>query len=301
MKALMIINPKAGRSNRRKTAEYLRRVFRFHGYDCDVMTNAKPREAESIARSMAEKYPLVICTGGDGTLNETVNGMTGLQNRPPLAYLPTGTTNDFAESVGLSTDISQAIRDALDGTREKLDIGKINGRCFVYVASFGAFSESAYQTPQNMKNRLGRLAYFLECVRELPSIKAHRIRVYDGQREVCRGSYIFGAVSNAVSIGGVLRYNRSDVDFSDGMHEVLLIKKPESAGMFRRTVRALITGDYASDGIEAFRAKQVRFESEDETAWTVDGERCKPAKTAEIKNIPYAMEFILPKQLPSAS
>lgn len=295
MKALMIINPKAGKENRRHSAEYLRRKFLLHGYDCDVMTTKKPREAENIARCMAGEYPLVICSGGDGTLNETVNGMAKLKNRPPLAYLPTGTTNDFAGSLGLSTDISQAIRDTLDGAKKKLDIGKMNDRCFVYVASFGAFSESAYQTPQNMKNRLGRLAYFLECIRELPSIRAHRMRVYDNQKEICRGSYLFGAISNAASIGGMLHYNRNDINFSDGKHEVLLIKKPESIGMFKRIVHALMTGNYVTDGIEAFHAKHVRFESEYETAWTLDGERCEPTKTINIENVPCGMEFILPK------
>ena len=270
MKALMIINPKAGKVNRRHSAEYLRRKFLLHGYDCDVMTTKKPREAENIARCMAGEYPLVICSGGDGTLSETVNGMSELKNRPPLAYLPTGTTNDFAGSLGLSTDISQAIRDTLDGAKKKLDIGKMN-------------------------DRLGRLAYFLECIRELPSIRAHRMRVYDNQKEICRGSYLFGAISNAASIGGMLHYNRNDINLSDGKHEVLLIKKPESIGMFKRIVHALMTGNYVTDGIEAFHAKHVRFESEYETAWTLDGERCEPTKTINIENVHFGMEFILPK------
>ena len=151
MKALMIINPKAGKKSRRNLAEYLRRVFRLHGYDCDVITTKKPLEAESIARSMAENYQLVVCSGGDGTLSETVNGLNCLKNRPPIAYLPTGTTNDFAGSLGLSTDIKQAVRDTLGGTREKLDIGRMNDRCFVYVASFGAFSQSVYDSAEHEK------------------------------------------------------------------------------------------------------------------------------------------------------
>lgn len=295
MKALMIINPKAGKKSRRNSAEYLRRVFRLHGYDCDVITTKKPLEAESIARSMAENYQLVVCSGGDGTLSETVNGLNCLKNRPPIAYLPTGTTNDFAGSLGLSTDIKQAVRDTFGGTREKLDIGRMNDRCFVYVASFGAFSQSAYLTPQNMKNRFGRFAYFLECMRELPSIRAHKMRISDRQGEICRGSYLFGAISNATSIGGILHYDRRNISLSDGKHEVLLIKKPESIGMLRRTLRALITGDYSADGIQMFHASHLRFEFEDETEWTLDGERCAPAKVTDIDNVPYAMEFIVPR------
>ncbi len=301
MKALLIINPKAGKMKRRQTAEYLRRAFQLHGYDCDVITTKKPREAERIARSMAGDYELVVCSGGDGTLNETVNGLTAVPNRPPIAYLPTGTTNDFAGSLGLSTDLSQAVRDTFDGTKEKLDIGRMNGRCFVYVASFGVISDSSFQTPQEMKNRFGRLAYVLESIRELPAMKAHRMKVYGSQGEICRGNYLFGAVSNATTIGGILHYSNREVSLSDGKHEVMLIKKPENLGMLRRILRALITGNYNVDGIETFHTSRVRFESEDETAWTLDGERCEPVRTTDIANVPDAMEFIVPKPFASAS
>ena len=139
MKALMIINPKAGKAKRGRSADYLRREFLLHDYDCDVIVTKKPREAESIAREMAGAYQLIICLGGDGTLNETVNGLSSLKNRPPIAYLPTGTTNDFADSLGLSTDISKAMRDTFHGTKKKLDIGRMNNRAFVYVAHSARF------------------------------------------------------------------------------------------------------------------------------------------------------------------
>ena len=300
MKALMIINPKAGKAKRRRSADYLRREFLLHGYDCDVIVTKKPREAESIARDMAGAYQLIICLGGDGTLNETVNGLNFLKDRPPIAYLPTGTTNDFAGSLGLSTDISKALRDTFHGTRKKLDIGTMNNRCFVYVASFGAFSDSSFRTPQILKNRFGRLAYIVESLKELPSIKSHRMKVYDESGEICRGKYIFGAVSNSTTIGGMLHYSRNDISLSDGKHEVLLVKKPSSPGMLRRTARALITGNYSGDGIEMFHASHVRFESEDETAWSLDGERCEPVKTIDIDNFQNAIEFIVPKRILTA-
>lgn len=296
MKALVIINPKAGKSNHRNTAEFLRRAFRLHGYDCDIMMTKEPREAESIARSMAENYRIVVCSGGDGTLNETVNGLSCVQNRPPIAYLPAGTTNDFAGSLGLSTNPSQAVHDIFNGTAQKLDIGRMNDRCFVYVASFGAFSDSSFQTPQEMKNRFGRLAYIMESIREMPSIKSHRVKVFDSRGEICSGSYIFGAVSNATTLGGILHYSSSYVSLSDGMHEVILVRKPESLGMLRRIIRAVIKKNYDADGIEMFHASHVRFESEDEIAWTLDGERCDPTKITDITNVREAVEFIVPKQ-----
>ncbi len=176
----------------------------------------------------------------------------------------------------------------------------MNNRCFVYVASFGAFSDSSFRTPQILKNRFGRLAYIVESLKELPSIKSHRMKVYDESGEICRGKYIFGAVSNSTTIGGMLHYSRNDISLSDGKHEVLLVKKPSSPGMLRRTARALITGNYSGDGIEMFHASHVRFESEDETAWSLDGERCEPVKTIDIDNFQNAMEFIVPKRILTA-
>ena len=296
MKALIIINPKAGKQKRTNTAEFLQRAFRLRGYDCDIIETKEPREAERIACETAGNYQLVVCSGGDGTLNETVNGLINVPERPPIAYLPTGTTNDFAKSLGLSTNLSQAVRDALDGSGQKLDIGKMNGRGFVYVTSFGAISDSSFKTSQEMKNRFGRLAYVMESIKEMPSMKPHRMRVFGGQGEICSGNYIFGAVSNATTLGGILRYSSDDVSLSDGRHEVILVKKPENPAMLRRIFHALITKTYSADGIEMFHASQVRFESEDETAWTLDGERCEPTKTVEITNIPEAVEFIVPKR-----
>lgn len=300
MKALMIINPKAGMAKRRRSADYLRREFLLHGYDCDVTVTKKPRDAEIIARSMASEYQLIICLGGDGTLNETVNGLNALKERPPIAYLPTGTTNDFAGSLGLSTDISKAMRDTFRGKKTKLDIGTMNDRCFVYVASFGAFSDSSFRTPQILKNRFGRLAYIAESLKELPSVKSHRMRVYDRNGEICRGKYIFGAVSNSTTIGGMLHYKKNDISLSDGKHEVLLVKKPSSLKMLKQTAKALITGNYRGEGIEMFHASHVRFESEDETAWSLDGERCEPVKIIDIDNFQKAIEFIVPKQIITA-
>lgn len=296
MKVLIIVNPMAGRAKGVSLAELIRRAFRFRGCEVSSVFTKTSLDAERIVKDRAEAYDLIVCSGGDGTLNETVNGLSSLQSCPPIAYLPSGTTNDFASSLGLSTDIRQALRDTFGGTKRKLDLGSLNDRRFIYIASFGAFSESSYLTPQAMKNRFGRLAYSFECIRELPMLKPCKMAVYNDSGMVSEGEYIFGAVSNSTSIGGILRYSEDEVKLADGLHEVLLIKKPGNPAMLAGIIRALIARDYSADGIELFREPHVRFECADNTRWTLDGERCDTGKIIDIKNIPSAVEFIVPQR-----
>ena len=155
------------------------------------------------------------------------------------------------------------------------------------------FSDSGAEALAKLRFEAGDT---IDSIKEMPSMKPHRMRVFGGQGEICSGNYIFGAVSNATTLGGILRYSSDDVSLSDDRHEVILVKKPENPAMLRRIFHALITKNYSADGIEMFHASQVRFESEDETAWTLDGERCEPTKTVEITNIPEAVEFIVPKR-----
>ena len=301
MKALIVMNPKAGKARQGASAEYIRDAFGFRGYTCDALTTKAPRDAERIVRERAENYELIICCGGDGTLNETVNGLSGLRRAPALAYLPAGTTNDFASTLGLSKDIRQAAFDVLCGRRENLDVGILNGRRFIYSASFGIFVKSAYATPQDVKNRLGRLAYFLECARELPTVKPHHMRITDDAGHVREGDYIFGVVSNSTSVGGFLHYRPEEVDLKDGLHEVLLIRYPKNLGQLSAVICAAVSGNYAVDGIEAFRASRLRFECEDMPEWSLDGERGPADREIVIENSPSAIEFLVPTKTRLAS
>ena len=234
--------------------------------------------------------------GGDGTLNETINGLNGLKSCPPVAYLPAGTTNDFAKSLGLSTDVSRALNDIFNGKKQKLDIGKMNGRCFVYVASFGFLSESSYLTPAWLKKRIGRAAYILEGTREIPFTKSYHMKVFDDGKKVCEGDYVFGAVSNSTCIGGLLHYGGSEVDLSDGLHEVILVEKPASPRRLINIFRALKNKRFDYDGITLFHSKHVRFECDEKISWSLDGEKRDPGKTVEIENIPSAIEFFIPQK-----
>ena len=249
MKALIIINPKAGRTTEYQTAECLRKALKRHGYESHILITTAPGNAELIVSARAGRYDLILCSGGDGTLNEVVNGLKTVNCPPPISYIPSGTTNDFARGLGLSKDYRDAIDSIFTGSRQSIDAGSVNGRRFIYSATFGAFVRSSYATPQDMKNRIGRLAYLIECIRELPSIKPYQMTITDDRGFTSCGEYAFGAISNATSIGGFLHYDHDEVDFSDGMHEVLLIRYPKSISELSAVIRSLIAGDYKADGI----------------------------------------------------
>ena len=292
MKALIILNPNSGRKQRQDRLKRICRVLRLNGYNCDAAVTGSSEEAETIARTRAEGCDLLVCSGGDGTLSSVVNGLYGLKNLPPIAYIPAGTRNDFAQSLGLSPDIDCFSKNIAGGRKLKLDVGIMNGRCFVYVAAFGLLTESSYATPAPLKKRLGKLAYVLEGAREIPFTKSAHLSVYSGEKKLSEGDYIFGAVSNSTSIGGTLHYKSSEVDYSDGLHEVILLRKPKNPAALAKIISALIKKDYSGGDFELFHLPEVRFEGE--VQWTLDGERFPLSKSIEIKNLRGALEFIVP-------
>ena len=294
MNALLVINPKAGNTRQSGNEAHIRAAFAERGYACDTVMTAGPGDAERIARERAGDYDLLICCGGDGTLNETVNGLAGLGHAPAIAYLPAGTTNDFARTLGLSPDLRRTIQALLDGRRERLDLGCLNGRRFIYSASFGLFVKSSYATPQSVKNLFGRTAYFLEGAMELPATRPYSLRVEDGDGHVREGEYLFGAVSNATSLGGFLHYRPEQVDLRDGLHEVLLIRYPNNPAELGRILRSSLSGEYGAEGIEFFRASRLSVTGEDGPEWSLDGEKGPSGRALLFETLPSAAEFLLP-------
>lgn len=293
MKALIIINPNSGKKLQRDYPKRICRALRIHGYSYDLAITKSSEDAEQIAAARAECCDLIVCLGGDGTLSSVVNGLCGLKHIPPISYIPAGTRNDFAQSLGLSSDIEIFENNLVNGKKLKLDIGKTNDRCFIYVAAFGLLTKCSYATPASLKKRLGKLAYVVEGAREIPFTKAAHLRVYSGEKKLSEGDYIFGAVSNSTSIGGTLHYKSTDADLSDGLHEVILVKKPKNPAMLAGILNALRKKDYNTKGIELYHLSDVRFEGE--VQWTLDGEKYPLCKSIEIKNYPSVLNFIVPQ------
>lgn len=288
---LFILNPNAGKGEIRSKAVRILQLFSAAGYDSLVSPTLHSGEIPEIIQRRANGVDLVVCCGGDGTLNETVTGLMKLDPRPPLGYLPAGTVNDFASSLGISKDLEEAAQTVLSGSPVDVDIGRFGEQYFTYVAAFGAFTEVSYQTPQQSKNMFGRTAYVLEGLKRLKSLKTYQASI-EFDSGACQGDYLFGMVSNASSVGG-LKLPDNAISMNDGMFEVLLIHKPDSLTEMQQVINAVLLHDYSSPLITAFRTSNLTISCENETPWTLDGEFGGAPQKIGIENLHLALRVIL--------
>ena len=289
---LFILNPNAGKGEIRSKAVRILQLFSSAGYDVLVSPTSRAGEIPEIIQRRANGVDLVVCCGGDGTLNETVTGLMKLDPRPPLGYLPAGTVNDFASSLGISKDLEGAAQAVLSGSPVDVDIGRFGEQYFTYVAAFGAFTEVSYQTPQQSKNVFGRTAYVLEGLKRLTSLKSYQASIeYDSG--TCQGDYLFGMISNSSSVGGLKLLDDDQISMNDGMFEVILIQKPDSLTEMQQVINAVLLHDYSSPLITAFRTSNLTVSCENETPWTLDGEFGGAPEKVEIENLHLALRVIL--------
>lgn len=289
---LFILNPNAGKGEIRSKAVRILQLFSSAGYDVLVSPTSRAGEIPEIIQRRANGVDLVVCCGGDGTLNETVTGLMKLDLRPPLGYLPAGTVNDFASSLGISKDLEGAAQAVLSGSPVDVDIGRFGEQYFTYVAAFGAFTEVSYQTPQQSKNVFGRTAYVLEGLKRLTSLKSYQASIeYDSG--TCQGDYLFGMISNSSSVGGLKLLDDAQISMNDGMFEVILIQKPDSLTEMQQVINAVLLHDYSSPLITGFRTSNLTVSCENETPWTLDGEFGGAPEKVEIENLHLALRVIL--------
>ena len=271
-RALLIINPVSGKRMVLRYIPQILRSFMEAGYQVTTMVTARRGEATAFARRYGGEYDLVCCTGGDGTLNETLTGLASANLSVPLGYIPCGSTNDFAISRHLSTDIPTAARNIAEGKLTRYDVGRFGAdHYFAYVAAFGVFSWLSYTTDQNLKNVLGHTAYILDGIKDLPKIKPYYVKII-ADDTVHEDNYLFGAVCNSTSIAGTLELPRSMVDTCDGQFEVLLIREPKTLMDLDSIVRSLVNQDFVSPFIDFFRARKIQVINPPDLDWTVDGE-----------------------------
>ncbi|MBR6709401.1 MAG: YegS/Rv2252/BmrU family lipid kinase [Clostridia bacterium] len=293
--ALLIVNPAAGKLKAKNSLFEIISPLCRADLAVTVYTTAARGEANELVRTMGGRFSQIICVGGDGTLNEVIDGLLTGGHNCPIGYIPAGSTNDFASTLGLGGDIAALANRITVGNPRALDVGRFNGRrYFSYIASFGAFSSSSYTAPQATKNALGHLAYVLEGIKDLPAIQPIQLRAVTGDGHVLEGSYIFGAVSNSTSIGGMVKLDASLVDLSDGMFELLLIRMPKTLAELNRIIYALSSRDYQSaPELELTRVRSVRFEMQTPVAWSLDGEYEEGGTVADIRAIPQAFRLIV--------
>ena len=282
-KLLLIVNPHAGQ---RKVVKHLAEIIDiFNRADYEVITHitACSGDCENMVMHYAHKLALVVCCGGDGTFNETISGVLRSGVDVPVGYIPAGSTNDFANSLGLSTKVLQATRDIVKGEASYFDVGTFAGRHFTYVASFGAFTRTSYNTPQSVKNALGHLAYVLAGIQEISQIKPYHLRFDLPDGTVIEDDFIFGAVSNSTCVGGVLTLSPDRVDLSDGSLEILLVRAPKSLAELTDCLVALQKQTYNCSMITFLSTPSATITAPETMDWTLDGELQKGMTSIDIQ------------------
>ena len=288
---LFIVNLKAGKT--KSTAPLFDAVARFSqaGYLVRLFITTAGGDAYQAAAECGNDYDLVVCAGGDGTLNEVISGLMTLENRPSIGYLPNGSTNDFATSLKLSSNPSMAAAAIASGRATHLDVGRFNTRFFAYVASFGAFTKASYSAPQAAKNALGHLAYILEGITDLDTLRPYRAKV-EADGEIFEGKFIFGAVCNSTSLGGLVKLDPEKVQMDDGKFELLLLKMPKNPIDLQNLITGLLKMKYDMPGVIFRHVSHIRLTTEDNIPWSLDGEYAPSCPQVEIENLPQSITLI---------
>ncbi|MGI5977300.1 MAG: diacylglycerol/lipid kinase family protein [Candidatus Limivicinus sp.] len=269
--AMLIINPVSGKKLVLKHVTDIIRTLMDAGYIVTTMVTSRRGEATEFIQRYGRNFQLICCTGGDGSLNEAVSGLAKENLDIPLGYIPCGSSNDFAVTHSLSTDIPTAARNIASGRTKRYDIGRFGDDYFSYIAAFGAFSWLSYTTDQNFKNLLGHKAYIIDAIKELYKIKAQHIR-FRTENLVCEGDYIFGAVCNTTSIAATIELPPNIVDTGDGIFEVLLVKMPETIMELDTIIHGLLNQNYTTPLIQFFQARSIDIENAPGLVWALDGE-----------------------------
>ena len=294
-KLLFVYNPHAGKGLLKPKVSDIVDIFVKAGYEVVIYSTQAYHDAYKKILTYTDRYDLVVCSGGDGTIDEVVSGMMEREERVPVGYIPTGTTNDFANSLKIPKNILAAADNAVSGKAFPCDVGKFNDGIFVYIAAFGLFTDVSYQTKQEVKNVLGHLAYLLEGTKRLVNVPSYRMKVtHDG--ETIEEEFIFGMVTNSRSVGGFRNMIGKNVHFDDGVFEVTLIKMPKNPIELQEIIAALLIEQVNTRHMYTFKTSEISFESLEEIPWTLDGEYGGSHDTVTVKNLNKALQIMVPEK-----
>jgi YegS/Rv2252/BmrU family lipid kinase len=288
---MLVVNPYSGRGLANSTLGVIVNRLCDNGF-CVTVYMTGVFSAESLTSRFGRNYDVIVCVGGDGTLSGAVSGLMELASPPPVGYIPTGTANDVANTLSLPRDPQLAIQAIINGVSSPFDVGRFGDKYFTYIAAFGAFTGASYLTPQSAKRALGHLAYILNGLADLSAIKPRRAVVeYDGGS--VDGSFIFGAVTNSTSVAGLARLSRDDVDLSDGLFEVVLVRQPVSIRDLSDIISSILKKNYQSDNVQMLHTSEVSFKFDEAVAWTLDGEDGGTHTHVRIENRTRAVKILL--------
>lgn len=289
---LFIFNLRSGKGKIKENLAEIVDIMVKAGWEVTVYTTQCQGDAVEKARLEAGEYDRIVCSGGDGTLDEVVTGMMKAKSRVPIGYIPAGSTNDFGNSLGIDKDMRKAAQIAASGRMFPCDIGRFNDDFFVHVAAFGLFTDVSYQTSQDMKNVLGHAAYILEGAKQLWDIPSVRMQVeYDGN--VLYDEFIYGMITNSNSVGGFDGLISGDVILNDGVFEVTLIKTPKNPMELSEVLACLTNIRKESDMLYTFQTSSIKFTSSESVSWTLDGEYGGDHQTVLIEDCPRALEILV--------
>lgn len=281
---MFIYNPKAGKAQIRSKLADILDVFAGAGYEMTVVPTQKQDDARKVVASRSPEYDLVVCSGGDGTLDETVTGMMQSFFRTPIGYIPAGSTNDFGKSLNLPKNMVKAAEMIVQGRSFPCDIGSFNQDVFVYIAAFGLFTDVSYETGQDMKNLLGYMAYLLEGMKRLSTVRSLPMQV-EWEGGIIQDDFIFGMITNSLSVGGFKNITGKNVKMDDGVFEVTLIKTPKNPVELNNILVSLLNRNIDTNAMYCFRTSELNLTSQEAVAWTLDGENGGSHSKVEIKNI----------------
>ena len=289
---LFVFNPKAGKGKIKMHLLDIVDIFSSHDYEIIIRSTQAPRDAYEKAKEYANSVDMIVCSGGDGTLDEVVTGIMEAESSVPIGYIPAGSTNDFANSLFMPKNMTKVAEMIMEEELYHCDIGRFNQKTFAYVAAFGLFTDVSYETDQDLKNVLGHVAYVLEGVKRLFDIKSYHMKVTSDEVQA-EDDFIVGMITNSRSVGGFKNLTGKNVDMNDGLFEVTLIVHPKNPLQLQEIITALVMAEDNTDLIYSFKARKLTVEAEEEVAWTLDGEYGGSPRVVEIENLQQALNLCL--------
>ena len=289
---LFVFNPKAGKGKIKTHLLDIVDIFSSHDYEIIIRSTQAPRDAYEKAKEYANSVDMIVCSGGDGTLDEVVTGIMEAESSVPIGYIPAGSTNDFANSLFMPKNMTKVAEMIMEEELYHCDIGRFNQKTFAYVAAFGLFTDVSYETDQDLKNVLGHVAYVLEGVKRLFDIKSYHMKVTSDEVQA-ENDFIVGMITNSRSVGGFKNLTGKNVDMNDGLFEVTLIAHPKNPLQLQEIITALVMAEDNTDLIYSFKTKKLTIESDEEVPWTLDGEFGGDHSYVDIENRHKALNLYL--------
>lgn len=290
-KMLFVYNPRSGKGLIRNHLSAILEMLSAADFDITVHPTAGEKDAQRLVEERAGEFDVVVCSGGDGTLDEVVTGMMNGGIRKPVGYIPAGSTNDFGNSLGIPKRMKKAAELIVNGEPFACDIGRFNDDYFVYVAAFGYMTDVSYQTDQELKNMLGHTAYIVEGLKRVGSWRSYRIRI-ESEEYTGEGEFMYGMISNSTSVGGFKGLASKSVEMNDGLFEVMLVKTPQNLEDWPKVITEVLLQDAANSNVIRFKTSHLKFTSDEPVAWTLDGENGGEHTSVELKNLQEMIEIL---------